>query len=296
MNIQLLIVDPQNDFCILNEEVTLPDGTVFKTGNQGTLVVPGADEDMVRVSTMIDRVGDKFDDIHVTLDSHRLIDISHPKWWKDRAGNPPAPFTLMGMDGDKIVALDPQPDGTMVLTDVEFTTYLPNFLERSRDYLKALAAGGRYPHCIWPPHCLIGSWGHNVVPALFTALQGWEDRKFAQTNYVTKGSNPWTEHFSGIKAEVPDPNDPDTQVNTGLIQTLEEADIVIVTGEALSHCVANTARDIADCFSDPKYVEKLCLLTDASSNVANFGFLGDAFMKEMLAKGMKTDTTTNFLA
>jgi len=295
MNIQLLIVDPQNDFCIAEEEVMSPGGTtLIKTGNQGTLVVPGAAEDMRRVAAMIDRVGDKFDDIHVTLDSHRLIDISHPKWWKDTAGNPPGPFTLLGMDGDKIVALDPA--NNMAPTDKEYTTYLPSFLDRSRAYLKALAAGGRYPHCIWPPHCLIGSWGHNIVPELFQALQRWEDRNFGQTNYVTKGSNPWTEHFSGVKAEVPDPNDPDTQVNTKLIQTLEEADIVVVTGEALSHCVANTARDIADCFSDPKYIEKLCLLTDASSNVGGFDFLGDAFMKEMLAKGMKTDTTTNFLA
>ena len=95
---------------------------------------------------------------------------------------------------------------------------------------------------------------------------------------------------------MPDPNDPDTQVNTRLIQTLEEADMVAITGEALSHCVANTARDIAQCFSDPQYVEKLVLLTDASSNVANFEFLGDNFVKEMKLKGMKIDTTTNFLA
>lgn len=292
MNIQLLIVDPQNDFCIGEEKSTLLDGTVIKTGNQGALVVPGAEDDMARLAAMIDRIGDKLDDIHVTLDSHRLIDISHPKWWKDTSGNMPAPFTLLGMDGDKIVALD----GNLKPTDNEFTTYVPSWLDRSRDYLKALGDGGRYPHCIWPPHCLIGSWGHSIVPVLFNALQRWEDRNFAQTDYVTKGSNPWTEHFSGVKAEVPDPNDPDTQVNTRLIQTLEEADMVAITGEALSHCVANTARDIAQCFSDPQYVEKLVLLTDASSNVANFEFLGDNFVKEMKLKGMKIDTTTNFLA
>ena len=38
------------------------------------------------------------------------------------------------------------------------------------------------------------------------------------------------------------------------------------------------------------------LLTDASSNVPGFEFLGDAFLKDMKAKGMQTSTTVEFLA
>jgi nicotinamidase-related amidase len=285
INVQLLVVDPQNDFCVGD------DGH----GNQGALVVPGADEDMKRLAAMVDRLGKKLTDIHVTLDSHRLIDISHPRWWKRVGdGSPPDPFTILGMDDGKVAALDSA--NWMAPTSSEFTTYVPSFLNRSRQYLAALATDGRYPHCIWPPHCLIGSWGHNVMSELFTALQKWEDTEFAMTDYVTKGSNPWTEHFSGVKAEVPDPTDPDSQINTRLIQTLEEADIVVIAGEALSHCVANTVRDIVDCFSDPKYIEKLTLLTDASSSVAGFESLGDEFLKDMEGRGMKTSTTTDFLS
>lgn len=295
MKIHAILVDCQNDFCVAD------DGH----GNHGSLVVPGADEDMQRLAGMIRRLGSKIDDIHCTLDSHQTVGIERPRWWK-RVGDgaPPAPFTVLGIhpDGKRIVKVDFS-TGKPVHTDEEYTTYLPSFLHKGGPtgkgvfgYLEALAAKGRYPHVVWPVHCTVASWGWGVVPDLHKALCEWEHDQFARINYVTKGNNPWTEHFSGVQAEVPDPSDPSTQVNTRLIQTLEEADIIAVAGEALSHCVANTGRGIAEAFSDPKYVEKLVLLTDASSNVPGFEFLGDAFLKDMQAKGMKTSTTVEFLA
>jgi len=65
MKVDLLVIDPQVDFCI--------------PGN--ALVVDGADQDMKRLAAMIDRIGDKIDDIHCTLDQHHLIDIAHPIFW-----------------------------------------------------------------------------------------------------------------------------------------------------------------------------------------------------------------------
>jgi nicotinamidase-related amidase len=252
---------------------------------------------MQRTADMIRRIGPKLDDIHVTLDSHQMVQIERPAWWKHvTTGDMPAPFTVLGLTPDnRIVAVD-MSSGSPVLTNDEYTTFAPSLYDDARAYLKALSDGGRYPHVVWTNHCVVGTWGWGIVPDLADALCKWEVSEKARINYVVKGNNPNTEHFSGVRAEVPDPNDPSTQVNTGLISTLEEADMIAVTGEALSHCVANTVRDIADLFSDPKYVEKLVLLTDASSNVGGFDFLGDAFMADMLAKGMKTSTTVDFLA
>ena len=265
MKVHLIVIDPQNDFCDPN----------------GSLFVPGADEDTKRLAAMVKRLSPKLDDIHITLDSHRKVDISHPMWWRDTTGKRPGPFTLISA------------------ADVEsgrWQTYLPSFRERTIKYLKALETRGRYGHTIWPEHCLIGDEGHNVYPELAGAIHEWEDR-FAQAEFVTKGSNPWTEHFSAVRAEVPDPNDPSTQVNTGLITTLEEADLILVAGQALSHCLANTVLDIADNFSDPTYVQKLILLSDCTSEVPNppnmtiFSDFTAKFLADMKAKGMKVQTS-----
>lgn len=284
MKLHLVIIDPQNDFCVQDD----------LKGNKGALYVAGANGDMLHLAHMIERLCPKIDDIHVTLDSHRLVDISHPIWWKDQNGKPPAPFTILGIHGEKIVEMKPQKDGTLLPTPTEYTTYQPSFLSRSKKYLQALAATNRYPHCIWPPHCLIGTWGHNIVPELMSALLMWE-KSFATVDYITKGSNIWTEHFSGIKAEVPDPEDPSTQINTRFIQTLEEADIILLAGEARSHCLAETVRDIVSCFSKEAYIQKLVLLEDCCSDVTGFKHYGEKFVKEMTAKGMQVAKSTEFL-
>ena len=131
------------------------------------------------------------------------------------------------------------------------------------------------------------------MPDLFAALAEWEQR-FAVVDYVTKGSNIWTEHYSAIQADVPDPADPSTQINTALIQTLMKADLVAVAGEAGSHCLANTVRDVANNFGDDRLVSKIVLLTDATSPVPGFEPFQDDFLREMTARGMKLSTTTDF--
>ena len=265
MKIHLVVIDPQNDF-------STPRGSLF---------VQGADQDMARLALMVKRLGRKLDDIHITMDSHRKVDISHPMWWKDGAGKHPSPFTMITAD------------------DVDagrWTTTQPSAYSRSLKYLKALEAGKRYPHVVWPEHCLIGDEGHNVHKDVAEAVHEWEQARYAMADFVTKGSNPWTEHFSAVQAEVPDPTDPSTQVNTRFIQTLESADLILLAGEALSHCVANTMRDIAKNFSDPRFVEKVTILTDASSNVTGFDNFGADFLRDLTAMGMKTSTTTTVLA
>ena len=264
MQVELLIIDPQVDFC----------------DTAGALYVAGADQDMARLARMVGRLAPKLADIHVTLDSHHYVDIAHPIFWKDGGGQHPAPFTVISAQ------------------DVEtcrWVTTQPGMYRRALAYVQALEKNGRYPLCVWPPHCLIGSPGHVVVPELFAALQDWE-RRFAVVDYVTKGSNVWTEHYSAVQADVPDPADPSTQINTALIQTLMKADLVAVAGEAGSHCLANTVRDVANSFGDDRLVSKIVLLADATSPVTGFGAYQDDFLREMTARGMRLSTTTDFLA
>jgi len=262
-SVHLLIIDPQFDFC----------------DDSGSLFVPGADEDMARLASFIDKHRDKITKIHVTLDSHNEVDIAHPVFWTNENGKNPDPFTIISLDDIK---------------NGKWKAARPTFQKRAKDYVKQLEANKRYPLCVWPPHCLIGSTGAKVVDDLRYALQEWANTSFRTVNWVAKGTNPFTEHYSAVVADVPDPQDPTTHINTSLISTLNEADIILLAGEASSHCLANTVRDIAKEFDNKEYIEKLVLLTDASSPVPGFANLTEDFIKDMSAKGMKTTITSEW--
>lgn len=262
--IHLVVIDPQVDFC----------------DPRGNLYVKGADKDMERLAGMVKRLGKKLDDIHVTLDSHHLVHIAHPIFWKNSAGDNPKPFTI-------ITAQDVR-DGT-------WTTAKPGLFKSAKNYVEQLEKNARYPLCIWPPHCVIGTVGQTIYPVLNNALLEW-CRGFAAVDFVTKGSNILTEHYSAIVADVPDANDPSTQMNVNFLNTINEADIVLLAGEARSHCLANTGRDACNYFSDDSLVKKLVLLTDATSDVGGFEALGEQFVKDMVARGMQTTTCKDFLA
>jgi len=262
--VHLLLIDPQEDF----------------VSPLGSLCVPGADKDMERVAEMIKRLGGKLEDIHVTLDQHHLLDVAHPLMWKGKDGNSPDPFT--------IITVKDIEDGT-------WTPIRPSFTRKMIEYARGLEAGGRYPLCIWPPHCLIGSPGATIVEPIREALDEWTKSGPGIVDFVSKGSNIWTEHYSGVKAELPDPSDPSTQLNTRLIQTLEEADMILIAGEAGSHCLRNTVMDVADGFSDDSYIAKFVLLTDGTSPVPGFENLQDEFIAEMTARGMQTSTCAEVL-
>jgi nicotinamidase/pyrazinamidase len=260
----LLIIDPQNDFA--------------KVG--GSLFVPGADKDMERLAKMITDNVDYIDTINVTLDSHHMVHIAHPIWWINSAGEQPDPFTLITADD---------------VATGKWRSFNPGFQKRSEEYVKALHDGGRYVLCIWPPHCIIGTEGHAVVSVVNDALRSWE-AKFDVANMVTKGSNMFTEHYSAVKADVEDPQDPSTKLNEKLVKLLRDSTgDILIAGEALSHCVANTVRDIANEFSE-EHVKRFVLLTDTCSNVPTFESFGDDFVKELTDKGMQISTTTEYFA
>ena len=188
--------------------------------------------------------------------------------------------------------------GSKEIKDGVWVPFRPDLRQRFITYCEDLEASGRYPLCIWPPHCLIGSEGNNVLPVLYEALLGWEANKKAMVDYVSKGSNFLTEHYSAVKAEVPDPNDPTTQLNTRLIKTLMEADKILIAGEAGSHCVASTVKDIADGFQDDSYIKKMVLLEDGISPVispyVDFPAIQAQFIADMKSRGMETAKTTDF--
>ncbi len=258
----LIIIDPQNDFC----------------NPKGSLFVPGADSDSERLAKFIVKNGRGISEIHCTLDSHQTVHIAHPIFWVDSKGNHPGAFTVITKDD---------------VTSGKWRSYNPKWQARAQAYVDSLAAHGRYVLCIWPPHCRIGSWGHSIVPAVCDALLEWEQNNFGRVNFVAKGSNLFTEHYSGVRADVPDDADLSTQLNTDLIGVIQQADEIAISGQARSHCVTNTIQDIADNFGDEN-IKKFLLLEDTTSDVPGFEQLGKDFVKNMTKRGMRTIKSTDY--
>jgi len=260
----LLVIDPQNDFCDLPPPAA------------PALPVPGAHQDMLRLASLIEQGGAGISAITVTLDSHHRYDVAHPTFWHTADGAAPGPFTQISA------------------ADVRAGRYRPRdaaALPRVLSYLDALETAGRYQLMVWPVHCEIGSWGHNVHDAVRKAYNAWEEQRHAVVAKVGKGSNPWTEHYSAVMAEVPDPADPASQLNRELISSLSQADTIVITGEAGSHCVKATTEHIADQI-DPR---KLVLVTDCMSPVTGFEAQYLDFAQAMQRRGARLATSAEVL-
>lgn len=274
--IHLVIIDPQNDFC----DLPIEDRPVIGGMRQSpALPVAGANADMLRVAQLIRQGGAGLTDISITLDSHQRVDIAHPTFWRQGNGEAVAPFTPIRAD------------------EVRAGRYLPRWtaaLPRVLAYLDALEATGRYVHMVWPVHCEIGTWGHNVHDAVRQAYNAWEEERTGIVGKVFKGTNPWTEHYSAIQAEVPDPGDAATQLNLGFIARLREADLVLIAGEAGSHCVKATTEHLVAHLA-PAEVGKLVLLADCMSAVAGFEDRYAAFIAAMRGRGVRIATAADIL-
>jgi nicotinamidase-related amidase len=253
----LLIIDPQYDFC----------------NPQGALFVPGAVEDMQRLSQFIARKGDELAQIFVTIDSHPVNDISHPNFWRDSQGNPPPPFTQI------------------TLAEVKQGRWIPQFeAEKATQYLADLEAQGQFPHFIWPEHCLTHSKGGAIDDTLMEALRQWT-RSGKQYITVEKGTYPLTEHFGIFQAQIPVADRPETQLNTSLIEALMNYDNVYLAGEAKSHCVATSLKQAMD--YAPALAQKMIVLTDCMSDVTGLGHLGEPIYAEAKAKGIRFAVSSN---
>lgn len=269
---QLLVIDPQNDFCDLPTEWQ-PAHPLTGQSIAPALPVPGAHADMQRLAAFIRRHGPALEAITVTLDSHQRYDVAHPPFWRQGDGGEVAPFT------------------TITAAQVRAGAFAPRdaaALPRVLAYLDALEAQGRYTLMVWPVHCEIGSWGHGVHADVLAACGAWQAQRQRAVHPVFKGTNPWTEHYSAIEAEVPDADDPATLLNTRLLHALGTADRLVIAGEAGSHCVRATTEHIVQHLPrlQPGWrADRLVLLTDCMAPVAGFGAQQQDFLDALRGQG-----------
>ena len=287
----LVGVDFQNDFVLpslAEAEKMYPGSDLIQGIHYGSLPVPGGVVAAENFTKFIKFFGKNLSMISFTHDSHDLH-IATPVMWVDKDGNHPAPFT------------------TITLKDVldrKWRIAIPAEWAQKRgiEYLTHLKKEGRYVLTIWNPHCQIGTYGASLYKPVIEAAVEWRDKYIATLDHITKGSNPFTEHYSGMQAAHHDSSDPGTGLNKKFIKMLETSDFdnIYFGGLALNFCVRETMLDIIREF-DSRNIEKIVLLTDCTSAIPDppgstlFKSFTDTFLKEATSKGMRIAKSTDLI-
>jgi nicotinamidase-related amidase len=115
-------------------------------------------------------------------------------------------------------------------------------------------------------------------------LNAWSDATGGSVEFVWKGQNLLTEMYSALEADVPVSEE--TSFNQSLQDSLLASDRVLVAGQASSHCVNYTMRDIVEHWPQDRR-SQLCLLTDCTSSVPGFESAAEQFFRDMETAGVK---------
>lgn len=234
MEIGLLVIDMQNDFC----------------RPSGRLYVPGAEEDGGRLARLIAARSKDIGRIVLTRDAHQVMDIGHTLFWKDREGCTPAPFTVVRA------------------IDVESGRWQP-FIKKEQvlTYLQRLEAETGKMHIVWPLHCIAGSEGAAILPRVMREVKAWAARGH-YFRIEEKGTYPLAEHYGVFRAEITLQEAPVTWFNISLLYELETWNAIWVAGEARNCCVASTLKQL---LAFPALVKKLVIIEDCMSDVPGMG-------------------------
>ncbi len=287
MRIALMVIDAQNTFC-------LPDFELFVGGRSGK----GAIEDNVRLAEFIYRNLGVLTEIDPTMDTHTAMQIFHPLFWVNDEGRHPAPATMISL-------ADVQSGKWKVNPGVAASIAKGNYMGLARyalHYVKKLTDGGKYPLMVWPYHAMLGGIGHSIVSVLEEAMFFHNVARLSQTGFEIKGGNPLTENYSVLRPEVLDDTEgrPIAQKNTRFIKKLMDFDVVVIAGQAKSHCVAWTIDDLLNeiMAKDPALAKKVYLLEDCTSpvvipGVIDFTDMADAAFERFAKAGMHIVRSTD---
>ncbi|UCC75214.1 MAG: isochorismatase [Gemmatimonadota bacterium] len=283
----LVVVDCQNSFCI-------PGFELFVGGRSGR----GAVEDNIRLCEFIYRNLGVITQVAPTMDTHTAMQIFHPVFWVNEAGeHPVGGVTIIDPEDVEQGVWQVNPAVAATVTDRDYK-YLR---QHALNYVRALSEGGKYPLLIWPYHAMLGGIGHALVSAVEEAVFFHAIARSSQPRFEIKGNNPLTEHYSVLHPEVMVGPDGETiaEKNAPLIRKLFEFDAVIIAGQAKSHCVAWTIHDLLSEVraEDPALVEKVYLLEDCASpvvvpGVVDFSEQADEAFRRFADAGMHVVSST----
>ena len=218
--------------------------------DNGALGVPGAHADVERMTRFIYENIDKISNIASSIDTHTPHQIFHPCWWIDENGNNPAPYTtitLADLDAGKWRA---------VINPIA-----------SRDYVENLEKDGKKTLCIWSYHCIQGTTGCALENQFSNMIYFHSVAKKSVVQRLVKGQDPLSEMDGIIKPEY----DRKGYINLDFLNKLEQYDKIVVAGEAKSHCVMESIKQILEHYETrPEITKKIYVLQDCMSVIPGF--------------------------
>jgi len=279
----LMAIDCQNTFC-------LPTGQLY---------VAGAEKDSNRLCEFIYRNLGAITNIAPTMDTHLAMQIFHSVFWIDDDGNNPEPGVTMINVGD--VESGRWKVNPAVAQSVAGGNYV-GLQQHALHYVKQLSSDGKYALLVWPYHAMLGGVGHALVGSVEEAMFFHSIARNSQTRFEIKGGNPLTENYSVLRPEVLEDykGRPIAQKNATFIKKLLDYDVVVIAGQAKSHCVAWTIQDLLNEINaqDPTLARKVYLLEDCTSpviipGVIDFTDQADESFKKFSDAGMHVVKSTD---
>ena len=236
----------------------------------GTLSVPGSQDDIARFLTWFYTNAHQITAVYASLDTHLPLQIFYPSWWKHaKTGEHPEPLTIITEE------------------DVMNETWAPVFpSERdwSVTYVHLLKQQAKKELMIWPYHTMEGTLGHMLSAPISEAIAWHSVARKTQPTYILKGRTRRTEYYGIFGAEVFDPEDASSALNTALLEEIMNHDKVYLAGEAKSHCVLESTRQLVGHFANrPELLGRWNILRDCTSSVEHPTIDFDALAEEELA-------------
>lgn len=219
----------------------------------GALAVPGSIDDVERITRFIYNNMCGISKIICSLDTHIAQQIFHPCWWTNSAGDHPDPYTIITYD------------------DVVNNRWRPVIGKPidSIQYLKELERvdAGKKQLCIWPYHCIKGTDGNSLENEFAKMVYFHSVARKSVNHVIPKGEDPYSEMYGIIKPEYSKKN----FLNTPVLTAIEKYDEIYVVGEAASHCLMESVKQIAEHFANrPEVTQKITVLEDCTSPITGY--------------------------
>jgi nicotinamidase-related amidase len=225
-------------------------------------------DDSDRLARFIYRNLGAITEVTCTMDTHLPFQIFFASFWTDGAGEPLQPYREV--TAEQVRRGEALPNRALAgwLAGGDYAW----LRKQAQFYCEELERAGKYRLYLWPPHCILGSDGHPLAGVIHEARMFHAYTRFAPNGVESKGSHPLTENYSVLAPEVltTHAGEPLMERNTDLVHKLSQADLVVVAGQASSHCVQSSVEDLARELRavDPSLLRRVVLLEDCMSAVA----------------------------